>query len=418
MTVMPGSRIAKPELAPEGHRKIRWAWASMPVLRLLRDKLAPSMPFKGITISACLHLEAKTACLLRTLRELGATVAAAGSNPLSTQDDVCAALVEEGVTVFSRRGMDSSEYIENLRLAASAAPRILIDDGADLVALVHEEMPELASAIIGGCEETTTGIKRLKAMEREGILRFPMLAVNDAYSKFLFDNRYGTGQSVMDGLLRTTNGLLAGKVFVVAGYGWCGRGIATRAAGLGARVTVVEADPHRALEALMDGRDVRSMEEAAPLGDIFVTATGNIGVIRGEHLAKMKDGAILANAGHFNVEIDIAALGELAVRTEASRTNIESFVLADGRRLHLLAEGRLVNLAAADGHPIEIMDLSFALQLLSSLYLLQQPSLPNRVLSVPEEIDRSVSELKLESLGLKLEILTEEQKAYLASWKE
>jgi len=415
---MPESRIAHPELAPEGHRKIAWAWASMPVLRLISEKYKVSLPFKGTTISACLHLEAKTACLLKVLKDLGATVAAAGSNPLSTQDDVCAALVEDGISVFSRRGMDSSEYIENLRSVAGMSPKILIDDGADLVALVHEEMPGIAAGIKGGCEETTTGIKRLKAMEKEGILRFPMLAVNDAYSKFLFDNRYGTGQSVMDGLLRTTNGLLAGKVFVVAGYGWCGRGIATRAAGLGARVTVVEVDPHRALEALMDGRDVRSMEEAAPRGDIFVTATGNIRVIRGEHLEKMKDGAILANAGHFNVEIDIPALERLSVKRENSRINIESFQLADGRRLHLLAEGRLVNLAAADGHPIEIMDLSFALQLLSSLYVLEHPSLSPGVFAVPEDLDRSVSELKLESLGVRLEILTAEQRAYLASWKE
>jgi adenosylhomocysteinase len=415
---MPESRIAHPELAPEGHRKIAWAWASMPVLRLIHEKSKGSLPFKGTTISACLHLEAKTACLLKVLKDLGATVAAAGSNPLSTQDDVCAALVEDGVLVFSRRGMDSSEYVENLRSVAEMNPQILIDDGADLVALVHEEMPGVAAGIRGGCEETTTGIKRLKAMEKEGILRFPMLAVNDAYSKFLFDNRYGTGQSVMDGLLRTTNELLAGKVFVVVGYGWCGRGIATRAAGLGARVTVVEVDPHRALEALMDGRDVRSMEEVAPHGDIFVTATGNIQVIRGEHLEKMKDGAILANAGHFNVEIDIPALERLSVKREISRTNIESFQLEDGRRLHLLAEGRLVNLAAADGHPIEIMDLSFALQLLSSLYVLEHPSLSPGVIAVPEDLDRSVSQLKLESLGVHLEILTAEQRAYLASWKE
>lgn len=415
---MRNCRIARPDLAAEGHRKISWAWAAMPVLRLLHEKHRASLPFRGIRISACLHLEAKTACLLKVLKDLGANVAAAGSNPLSTQDDVCAALVEEGISVFSRRGMSSSEYVENLRAAASFGPRILIDDGADLVALIHEEMPEIAAGIIGGSEETTTGIKRLKAMEREGLLRFPMLAVNDAYSKFLFDNRYGTGQSVMDGLLRTTNGLLAGKVFVVAGYGWCGRGIATRAAGLGARVTVVEADPHRALEALMDGRDVRSMDEAAQVGDIFVTATGNIRVIRKEHLEKMKDGAILANAGHFNVEIDIPAIESLSVRREVSRFNIESFELANGRKLHLLAEGRLVNLAAADGHPIEIMDLSFALQLLSSLYLLEHPGLPAGVLRVPEDLDRSVSELKLESLGIRTEILTDEQRAYLASWKE
>lgn len=415
---MPESRIARPDLAPEGHRKIAWAWSAMPVLRLIQERTRARRPFSGITIGACLHLEAKTACLLKTLKELGATVAAAGSNPLSTQDDVCAALVEEGISVFSRRGMDSSEYRENLSSVLSLRPNLLIDDGADLVALVHETMPHVAEGILGGCEETTTGIKRLRAMEKDGVLRFPMIAVNDAYSKFLFDNRYGTGQSVMDGLMRTTNGLLAGKSFVVAGYGWCGRGIATRAAGLGARVTVVEADPHRALEALMDGRDVRSMEEAAPTGDFFVTATGNIRVIRKEHLERMKDGAILANAGHFNVEIDIPALEELSVSREETRANIGTYTLADGRRLHLLAEGRLVNLAAADGHPIEIMDLSFALQLLSSLHVLDHPSLPAKVLPVPDDLDRSVAELKLESLGIRLEVLTEEQKAYLESWKE
>lgn len=415
---MPESRIAHPELAAEGHRKIAWAWSSMPVLRLIHEKYRASRPFSGMSIGTCLHLEAKTACLLKVLKELGASVSAAGSNPLSTQDDVCAALVEEGVAVFSRRGMSSSEYRENLEAVLSLRPNILIDDGADLVALVHERMPEIAEGILGGCEETTTGIKRLKAMERQGILRFPMVAVNDAYSKFLFDNRYGTGQSVMDGLMRTTNGLLAGKSFVVAGYGWCGRGIATRAAGLGARVTVVEADPHRALEALMDGRDVRSMEEAAPIGDFFVTATGNIRVIRREHLERMKDGAILANAGHFNVEIDLPALEELSVRRDDTRVNVQTYTLRDGKRLHLLAEGRLVNLAAADGHPIEIMDLSFALQLLSSLYVLNTPSLPSKVLTVPDELDRSVSELKLESLGISLEPLTDEQRAYMASWKE
>lgn len=415
---MPEHRIARPDLAPEGHRKITWAWSSMPVLHLIQERLRASRPLSGMTIGACLHLEAKTACLLKALKELGATVAAAGSNPLSTQDDVCAALVEEGISVFSRRGMDSSEYRENLSAVLSLRPNLLIDDGADLVALVHETMPHVAEGILGGCEETTTGIKRLRAMEKDGVLRFPMIAVNDAYSKFLFDNRYGTGQSVMDGLMRTTNGLLAGKSFVVVGYGWCGRGIATRAAGMGARVTVVEADPHRALEALMDGRDVRSMEEAAPIGDFFVTATGNIRVIRKEHLERMKDGAILANAGHFNVEIDIPALEELSISREETRANIETYTLVDGRELHLLAEGRLVNLAAADGHPIEIMDLSFALQLLSSLYVLDHPSLPAKVLPVPDDLDRSVAELKLESLGIRLEVLTKEQRAYLESWKE
>ena len=411
-------RIANLDLAPEGHRKINWAWASMPVLRLVEEKYRSSRPLAGTTIAACLHLEAKTACLLKVLRNLGATVATAGSNPLSTQDDVCAALVEDGIPVFSRHGMETDEYFENIRSVLSMGPRILIDDGADLVAFAHEEMPGVAEGIIGGSEETTTGIKRLKAMEKEGILRFPMFAVNDAYSKFLFDNRYGTGQSVMDGLLRTTNTLLAGKIFVVVGYGWCGRGVATRAAGLGARVAIVEVDPHRALEALMDGREVMSMQEAAAVGDFFVTVTGNVRVIREEHLREMKDGAILANAGHFDVEIDLPALESLARMKDRTRANIQTYTLLNGNRLHLLAEGRLVNLAAADGHPIEIMDLSFALQLLSSLHVLENPSLKPGVYPVPAEIDRSVSELKLETLGIRLERLTDEQRDYMASWKE
>ena len=411
-------RIANLDLAPEGHRKINWAWASMPVLRLVEERYRSSRPFAGTTIAACLHLEAKTACLLKVLRNLGATVATAGSNPLSTQDDVCAALVEDGIPVFSRHGMETGEYFENIRSVLSMGPHILIDDGADLVTFAHEEMPGVTEGIIGGSEETTTGIKRLKAMEKEGILRFPMFAVNDAYSKFLFDNRYGTGQSVMDGLLRTTNTLLAGKIFVVVGYGWCGRGVATRAAGLGARVAIVEVDPHRALEALMDGREVMSMQEAAAVGDFFVTVTGNVRVIREEHLREMKDGAILANAGHFDVEIDLPALESLALRKDRTRANIQTYTLLNGNRLHLLAEGRLVNLAAADGHPIEIMDLSFALQLLSSLHVLENPSLKPGVYPVPAEIDRSVSELKLETLGTRLERLTDEQRDYMASWKE
>lgn len=411
-------RIANLDLAPEGHRKINWAWASMPVLRLIEERYRGARPFAGTTIAACLHLEAKTACLLKVLRNLGATVATAGSNPLSTQDDVCAALVEDGISVFSRHGMETGEYFENIRSVLSMGPRILIDDGADLVAFAHEEMPGVAEGIIGGSEETTTGIKRLKAMEKEGILPFPMFAVNDAYSKFLFDNRYGTGQSVMDGLLRTTNTLLAGKIFVVVGYGWCGRGVATRAAGLGARVAVVEVDPHRALEALMDGREVMSMQEAAAVGDFFVTVTGNVRVIREEHLREMKDGAILANAGHFDVEIDLPALESLARMKDRARANIQTYTLLNGNRLHLLAEGRLVNLAAADGHPIEIMDLSFALQLLSSLHVLENPSLKPGVYPVPAKIDRSVSELKLETLGIRLERLTDEQRNYMASWKE
>ncbi len=414
---MTTSRIADPSLAPSGANKIRWAWQYMPVLSLLAKKYRDEKPLVGCRLVACLHLEAKTACLLRTLKELGAEVVAAGSNPLSTQDDVCAALVEEGVHVFSRRGMTSEEYFDSLRDALRGGADVLIDDGCDLVAMVHEEFPELIPRIRGGCEETTTGVKRLRALDREGRLQFPMIAVNDAYSKYLFDNRYGTGQSVLDALLRTTNLLIASRTVVVAGYGWCGKGVATRARGMGATVVVVEVDPHRALEALMDGHHVAPMMEAARLGDVFVTVTGNTRVIRGEHMAVMKDGAILANAGHFDVEISIPDLEGLSERWESFRPNVRTYVLKDGRHLHLLGEGRLVNLAAGDGHPVEIMDLSFAVQLLSALYIWTTRLAPG-VSNVPEELDLQVGRLKLESLGIALDELTEEQRLYLDSWKE
>lgn len=410
-------RIADIALAPEGHKRMEWAWEYMPVLRLIKEKEEKNRPLSGTVVGVCLHLEAKTACLLKVLRDLGATVVAAGSNPLSTQDPICAALAEEGIHVFSKRGMSLAEYEENLAEMLSWDPQIIIDDGGDVVSMVIEKRRDLIPGLLGGCEETTTGVKRLRAMQAEGVLPFPMLAVNDAQSKFLFDNRYGTGQSVWDAILRTTNLVVAGKNVVVAGYGWCGKGVASRAKGLGADVIVVEVDPHRAIEAVMDGFRVMDMHDAAKEGDVFITVTGNTKVIRREHLISMKDGVILCNAGHFDVEVYVPDLREISKAKKASRHNIDTYILEDGRRLHLLGEGRLVNLAAGDGHPVEIMDLSFALQLLSCLHLNKNKLAPG-LYNVPEELDSMVSRLKLESLGVKLEKLTAEQEAYLASWKE
>ena len=410
-------RIADIALAPEGHRRMEWAWEYMPVLKLIAEKEAADQPLAGVVVGTCLHLEAKTACLLKVLRQLGATVVTAGSNPLSTQDPICAALVEEGVHVFSRRGMSAEEYSDNIREMLKWDPQVIIDDGGDVVSMVIEERRDLIKNIMGGCEETTTGIKRLRAMANEGVLPFPMLAVNDAQSKHLFDNRYGTGQSVWDAILRTTNLIVAGKNVVVAGYGWCGKGTAKRAAGLGARVIVVEVDPHKALEALMDGFEVMNMNDAAKLGDVFVSVTGNTKVIRREHFEVMKDGVLLANAGHFDVEVYVPDLKEMAKEVRQSRDNIDTYVMLDGRRLHLLGEGRLVNLAAGDGHPVEIMDLSFAMQLLSALYISSHKLEPG-LYNVPEELDRRIAELKLESLGITIEKLTPEQEEYMASWRE
>ncbi len=410
-------KIADRALAPSGKKKIRWAKQYMPVLRLLEEKYRKEQPLAGTVISACLHLEAKTACLLILLKDLGAKVTAAGSNPLSTQDDICAALVENGVSVFSRHGMTTEEYFENVRSALSVKPNIIVDDGADLVATVHSEMRELLSGIRGGSEETTSGVKRLKSMAGEGVLAFPMISVNDAHSKYLFDNRYGTGQSVMDGILRTTNMLVAGKNVVIAGYGWCGRGVAMRASAMGARVIVTEIDPHRAFEALMDGYEVASMDDAASRGDIFLTLTGNTRVIRREHFGKMKDGVLLGNAGHFDVEICKPDLLDLSSSVEETRPGVETYILKDGRRIHLLGEGRLVNLACADGHPIEIMDLSFALQLESAVFLAKN-SLKPGLYDVPEAIDRAVMEAKLASLHIRLDRMTPEQEEYMKSWVE
>jgi len=410
-------KIADRALAPSGEKKIRWAKQYMPVLRLLEEKYRKEQPLAGTVISACLHLEAKTACLLILLKDLGAKVTAAGSNPLSTQDDICAALVENGVSVFSRHGMTTEEYFENVRSALSVKPNIIVDDGADLVATVHSEMRDLLPGIRGGSEETTSGVKRLKSMAGEGVLAFPMISVNDAHSKYLFDNRYGTGQSVMDGILRTTNMLVAGKNVVIAGYGWCGRGVAMRASAMGARVIVTEIDPHRAFEALMDGYEVASMDDAASRGDIFLTLTGNTRVIRREHFGKMKDGVLLGNAGHFDVEICKPDLLDLSSSVEETRPGVETYTLKDGRRIHLLGEGRLVNLACADGHPIEIMDLSFALQLESAVFLAKNTLKPG-LYDVPGAIDRAVMEAKLASLNIRLDRMTPEQEEYMKSWVE
>ena len=412
--------VADIGLAKEGRERIDWAWQYMPLVRLICDKESAGggRPLDGHTIACCLHLEAKTACLLKVFKDLGAVVTAAGSNPLSTQDPVCAALAEYGVHIFSKHGMSAREYDENLHRMLAWEPDIVIDDGADTVAMIVSDYPELAPGMLGGCEETTTGIKRLKAMDADGVLKFPMLAVNDALSKYLFDNRYGTGQSVWDGIMRTTNCVVAGKNVVVVGYGWCGKGVAARAAGLGAHVIVVEINAHKALEAHMDGFKVMDMKEASQCGEIFITVTGNTQVIRGEHFELMRDGVLLANAGHFDVEVYVPHLEELAAKSYDARVNVRTYELDDGRRLHLLAEGRLVNLASGDGHPIEIMDTSFATQLLCALYIAGGASLKKGLQTVPDSIDEAVVKYKLESLGLKLEYLTPIQEKYLKEWRE
>ncbi len=410
-------KVADIAQASHGAKKIEWAWQYMPSLQFLESKYKASQPFRGATIAACLHLEAKTACLLLALTRLGATVAACGSNPLSTQDDVCAALAEGGVNVFSRRGMSSDEYFGYVRDVLDFKPNVVIDDGADVVALIHTERQELIPNIRGGSEETTSGVKRLKAMQADGVLKFPMISVNDALSKYLFDNRYGTGQSVWDGVMRTTNMIVAGRVVVVVGYGWCGRGVAMRAAGLGARVIVTEIDPHKACEALMDGFDVMPLEEAAKVGDIFLTLTGNTKVIDRRHFPLMKNGVIMGNAGHFDVEICKPDLEALSDHVEQLRDNIDTYVMKDGRRLNLLGEGRLTNLACADGHPIEIMDLSFALQLESALHVYTHKMEPG-VHAVPAATDRAVMESKLAALGIAIDKLTPEQETYMRSWQD
>jgi adenosylhomocysteinase len=400
-----------------GYAKIQWAERHMKVLGKIREMFKKEKPLEGVKVGMALHVEAKTAVLVKTLMDGGAEVAITGCNPLSTQDDVAEALRDMGIACFARRGVDREEYYRALNSVLDIRPDIVIDDGADLIFLLHGDRSELADRIWGASEETTTGIIRLRAMEKEGVLKFPVIAVNDAYTKFLFDNRYGTGQSTWDGIMRATNLLVAGKTVVVAGYGWCGRGIAMRARGLGARVIVTEVDEIRALEAVMDGFDVMSMDEAAKLGDIFVTATGNRDVIRSEHFRLMKDGAILANSGHFNVEIDVEELERIARSKREIRNNVMEYDLGD-KRLYLLAEGRLVNLVAGDGHPVEVMDMSFADQALAVRYIAENHErLENKVYRLPDELDRMVARLKLEAMGIKIDSLTEEQKRYLSDWR-
>ena len=411
-------RVKDLALAAQGRLQIEWAEMHMPVVVELRRRLADRKPLRGLRVGACLHVTKETAALVRTLREWGAEVYLAASNPLSTQDDVAAALVEDGVHVYAWRGMSPEDYEWALGQVAKAKPKIVIDDGGDLHVYLHEKAVEIAREVIGGTEETTTGVIREKALEREGRLLYPIIAVNNALTKFMFDNRYGTGQSTIDGLLRATNILLAGKVAVVAGYGWVGRGIAMRLKGMGARVIVVEVNPIRALEAVMDGFEVTNMSKAAEVGDVFITATGNKAVIRREHMEKMKDGAILANAGHFNVEIDVKALEEISVGKRRIRPYLDEYRLPDGRRLYLVGEGRLVNLVAAEGHPSEVMDMSFANQALAVLYLLENgDSLEAKVYDVPKSQDEEVARLKLETMGVSLEKLTPEQIEYLKSWR-
>lgn len=412
------STIRDLNLAPRGQLKIDWAAAHMPVLNHLRQEFEQELPFAGKKIVICLHLEAKTAYLAKVIQAGGAEVAVAASNPLSTQDDVVAALVQGGIRAHAWYQATAEEYRQHLNLALDFAPDYLIDDGGDLVSTIHKQRRELLSKVKGGAEETTTGILRLKAMDRSGELGFPMVAVNDAESKYLFDNRYGTGQSVWDGIMRTTNLVVAGKTVVVAGYGWCGKGVALRAKGLGARVIVTEINPIRANEAWMDGLEVMPMLEAAKLGDFFITVTGNKDVIRESHFQVMKAGAILCNAGHFDVEVNRVELEAVSEFQRLVRPNIVEYTLPGGKKIYLLAEGRLVNLAAGDGHPVEVMDMTFALQALSLHHLVRnQGKLENRVYSVPKEIDHRVAALRLESLNLALDSLTEEQQEYLAAWE-
>ncbi len=409
------SMIKDIKLAPSGHDKINWVKNFMPVLNSLNDKLSKSKPFLGKKMVVTMHLEAKTAYLGLVLKNAGAEVVVTGSNPLSTQDDVAAALVESGVTVYAWHACSDEEYETFLHKALDSRPDIIIDDGGDLVSLLHGSRSDLAENILGGSEETTTGVIRLKALAAEGKLKFPMIAANDAYCKYLFDNRYGTGQSTWDGIMRTTNLVVAGKNVVVAGYGWCGKGVAMRAKGLGANVIVTEVDPIKAIEAVFDGFRVMPMTEAAKIGDVFVTLTGCRDIITKESFAVMKSGAIMANAGHFDVEINKDHLKSMSVSQRTVRQNIEEFVLQDGRKVYLLAEGRLVNLAAGDGHPTEIMDLSFAVQALSALHILNNhEKMKKEVYIMPDKVNQRIAELKLEALNISIDHLTEVQKTYLS----
>ena len=407
------------DLANKGKDKIEWAEKQMPVLSSIRIRFSKEKPLKGIRISACLHVTTETANLVGTLKEGGAEVSLCASNPLSTQDDVAASLVKDfGISVFAIKGEDKDTYYQHIEKVLNGKPNITMDDGADLVSTIHSQKKELIKDIIAGTEETTTGVIRLRSMEKDKALKYPIIAVNDAQTKYLFDNRYGTGQSTIDGLLRATNILIAGKKFVICGYGWCARGLAMRANGMGAQVIIIEVDPMKALEAVMDGYQVMPIKDAAKVGDIFVTLTGGINVISTEEFPLMKDGAILANSGHFNVEINIGALEKLSVNKNKIREYIEEYTLENGKKINLLAEGRLLNLSAAEGHPASVMDMSFANQALSAEYLVKEgENLQKKVYCVPEVIDKEIARLKLESMGIKIDKLTEEQVRYLSSWQ-
>ncbi len=410
--------IKDPALHEQGKKRIAWAGAHMPVLQQIREEYRETRPLEGVRIAACLHVTSETANLMITLKAAGAEVRLSASNPLSTQDDVAASLVEDyGIPVFALHGEDRDTYYHHIEQVLAFQPHITLDDGGDLTTYAHKT--GRTEGIVGGTEETTTGVIRFRAMKRDGALRYPIVAVNDSRTKYLFDNRYGTGQSTIDGILRATNLLIAGSVFVVAGYGWCGRGIALRARGMGARVIVTEVDPIRAVEAVMDGFEVMPMVEAAPRGDFFVTATGDIHVIGREALERMKDGAVLANAGHFDVEIDLAALRDLAESVQEIRPNLEEYRLKDGRKLYLIGRGRLVNLVSAEGHPPTVMDLSFANQARAAVYLWEQRGkLEPKVYTLPAEIDQEIARRKLHTLGIRIDTLTEEQRRYLSTWEE
>ncbi|HUQ50178.1 MAG TPA: adenosylhomocysteinase [Terriglobales bacterium] len=408
------------ELADLGKRRIEWANQSMPVLQIIRKDFIKNQPLKGIRVSACLHVTTETANLMITLRDGGADVVLCASNPLSTQDDVAASLVKDyGIPVYAIKGEDNDTYYSHIMSALDHKPHMTMDDGADLVSTMLTKRQDAMSDIIAGTEETTTGVIRLRAMAKSGELKYPIIAVNDALTKHMFDNRYGTGQSTIDGVIRCTNALLAGSKFVVAGYGWCGRGLASRAKGMGADVIVTEIDPTKAIEAVMDGFRVMSMLEASKVGDIFVTVTGNKNVLAKEHFEVMKNGAVVANSGHFNVEIDIPALEKLSKSKRSTREFVDEYAMGDGRKIYLLGEGRLINLAAAEGHPASVMDMSFANQALSAEYLVKNcKSLEKKVYPVPVDLDKKVAKLKLESMGVKIDRLTPEQEEYLASWSE
>lgn len=412
------SKVKDQSLADQGGLLIDWASVHMPVLNQIRQRFEREKPLTGALLGACLHVTKETGVLALALKAGGARIALCGSNPLSTQDEVAAALAKIGVNVYAWRGETADEYYWCVNKVIDHKPTITLDDGADLVSTVHASRTEALKTIKGGTEETTTGVVRLRAMEKAKALKYPIIAVNDAYTKYLFDNRYGTGQSTIDGILRATSVLLAGKNFVVCGYGWCGRGLANRARGMGAHVIVTEVDPVKALEAIMDGFGVMPMHEAAGIGDVFVTTTGNTGVVRKEHMTKMKNGAIIANSGHFNVEITIPDLENLATSKRTLRPNLEEYSLKNGRKLYLLAEGRLVNLASAEGHPSEVMDMSFANQALCVEHLVKAKRLESKVYNVPKEIDDKVAKLKLKSMGIKIDSFTDEQKKYIASWEE